>query len=261
MRNRQHWTPTKFKVQHGLFGRGSRLAGNIEHVNPASLMICDMVAAFYQRAIPKYCAGSLLDLGCGHVPLYETYRGHVHEITCVDWAETLHSNQYLDVVHDLTSPLPFEDNQFDTVLLSDVLEHIPTPDRLLDEIVRVLKPNGHLLINVPFYYGIHESPHDFFRFTEYALRRFASQRSLEIVELNPTGGVLEVLSDILLKQVGGIPLVGRTVATIGHYLSILFRANPLAAAIQRLTEKNFPYFYSFVARKAEPTCLLTEPSE
>jgi SAM-dependent methyltransferase len=46
--------------------------------------------------------------------------------------------------------LTFGDHSFDYVLNFDVLEHIPNPEAGLGEIHRVLKPNGHLLLSVPF---------------------------------------------------------------------------------------------------------------
>jgi SAM-dependent methyltransferase len=45
--------------------------------------------------------------------------------------------------------LPFEDNSFDKVICSEVLEHIPDYQGVLKEIDRVLKPNGVLAVSVP----------------------------------------------------------------------------------------------------------------
>lgn len=45
--------------------------------------------------------------------------------------------------------LPFEDNSFDKVICSEVLEHIPDYRAMLAEIDRILKPNGLLAISVP----------------------------------------------------------------------------------------------------------------
>jgi ubiquinone/menaquinone biosynthesis C-methylase UbiE len=45
--------------------------------------------------------------------------------------------------------LPYQDNFFDTVICGEVIEHLVDPDHLLEEIYRVLKPDGHLLITTP----------------------------------------------------------------------------------------------------------------
>lgn len=56
--------------------------------------------------------------------------------------------------------LPFENGTFDLVLLSEVLEHIPDDTAALREIVRVLRPGGHLVISVPHPPApIHDSEH------------------------------------------------------------------------------------------------------
>jgi len=45
--------------------------------------------------------------------------------------------------------LPFADATFTTISMLDVLEHVPYPKESLEEIDRVLKPGGRLLISVP----------------------------------------------------------------------------------------------------------------
>jgi SAM-dependent methyltransferase len=61
--------------------------------------------------------------------------------------------------------LPFRDASFDTVVLLEVLEHVADAPAVLDEIARVLKPGGRLLLSVPFLYPLHDAPHDYRRYT------------------------------------------------------------------------------------------------
>jgi len=49
--------------------------------------------------------------------------------------------------------LPFDDAVFDCVICSEVLEHIPEHEKALSELVRVLKPQGHLVVSVPRYFS------------------------------------------------------------------------------------------------------------
>ena len=130
------------------------------------------------RAIRAHARGRLLDMGCGYVPLYDAYRDLVSENICIDWQNTAHVNPYLDQMVDLTGALPFERGSFDTVLLTDVLEHIPEPTNLICEIARILRPGGKLILGVPFFYWLHEVPHDYYRYTEFALRRFCELSGL-----------------------------------------------------------------------------------
>jgi SAM-dependent methyltransferase len=62
------------------------------------------------------------------------------------------------------------DNSYDMAILMEVLEHIPTPDRALAEIRRVLKPGGILIGSTPFLFPIHGAPHDYYRYTTHGLQ-------------------------------------------------------------------------------------------
>ena len=85
----------------------------------------------YETALAQYASGRLLDMGCGHVPYYEMYKSLVQDVTCVDWDNSLHKNDFVDEAIDLNQPLPLGSEIFDTVLLTDVLEHIFNPIQLV----------------------------------------------------------------------------------------------------------------------------------
>lgn len=74
----------------------------------------------------------------------------------------------VDVVGDVHA-LPFEDSSFDIVLCVEVLEHLHTPQKALDEMRRVLRPGGTLLLTTRFAQTIHDAPGDYYRFTRYGL--------------------------------------------------------------------------------------------
>jgi SAM-dependent methyltransferase len=135
----------------------------------------------------------LLDFGCGLVPLYDAYRGFVSSIVCLDWENSPHSNPYLDATQDLSGVINLESESFDTILVSDVFEHLPDPALTWTELNRLLRPGGKIILNVPFFYGLHESPHDYYRFTEYALRLLAERAGFAVVELESIGGLRKSL--------------------------------------------------------------------
>lgn len=245
MRNIQAWRPSKFVYRQGRL----RASPDPAEVAPGSRLMAGRIAEFYHQRLPTYARGELLDLGCGQVPLFQSYRERVSGVTCIDWQHCRHEHCHLDQEWDLNQPLPVADAQFDTVILSDVLEHVTEPQQLITEIARVLKPKGHLLLNVPFFYCIHERPYDYYRYTEFALRRFMLQAGLTVEELTPLGGSLEVMADMLAKHLQFIPLVGSMLASCVVWITqALCGLTPLKRFSGKSAEA-FPYGYALVARK------------
>lgn len=214
-----------------------------------SRLMADLIARQYEQDLPIYARGVLLDLGCGRVPFYASYVDLVSEIVCVDWANSIHTNPHLDLEHDLTRPLPFSDGHFDTVILSDVLEHIPVPEELCREIARVLVPGGNLIMNVPFYYPLHEEPHDYYRYTKHALRRLIDGAGMAVLSLRELGGAPEVWADLVAKQLVRVPVVGSAAAAGLQWLTGRFVRTSLGRRVSLATGRTFPLGYRVIAQK------------
>jgi SAM-dependent methyltransferase len=244
VRNKQAWKPTKFVLHAG----SGRYVPNPDHVGVGSRFIASLQIDAYVPLLNAYASGLLLDCGCGDVPFYELYKDLVTDNVCVDWVGSVHGNNYVDEFVDLNGPLPFEDDSFDTVLLTDVLAHIATPSDLFASIARVLRPGGALIAGMPFFYWIAEAPHDYYRYTEFALRRLCAENGLEVVHLQAYGGYPDVVLDLVNKKL--VP--GER--TAGAFLG-LCRFLTRRGAYRRLRERtkaNFPLGYCLVARKPTP---------
>ncbi len=243
----ESWAPSKYIY------RRSALAASRDctEVSPGSRLVTDITAGYYDKNLKTYAVGRLLDLGCGKVPLYAAYKEYVSENTCVDWGSTLHKNEHLDFECDLTKPLPFKEAEYNTVILSDVLEHIPQPELLMSEISRVLSSGGVLFLNVPFFYWLHEEPHDFYRYTEFALRNLAESSGFDVISLSPTGGVPEILTDIYSKSILRIPLIGKCLAISAQWLTSLFIQTKFGRKVSKTTSARFPLGYFMIAKKNE----------
>jgi SAM-dependent methyltransferase len=63
------------------------------------------------------------------------------------------------------------DREFDLILCSSVLEHIYDCAAAVERIHRALKPGGRAVLSVPHLFPYHDEPDDFWRFTEYGVRR------------------------------------------------------------------------------------------
>jgi SAM-dependent methyltransferase len=240
MRAEDSWKPTKFAYD------GERLSVGPD-VNPGTWLMTRLVAQAYDRELRRHARGKLVDLGCGTVPLYAAYRPLVTEITCVDWGGSRHGAEHRDVDHDLNQPLPFADASFDTAILSDVLEHVQNPEKLLSEIRRILAPGGRLLLNVPFLYWLHEQPHDYFRYTEHALRLLVERAGLRLVELESLGGAPHVLADVAGKHLQLVPVVGAPLVRMLQ--RTVFGATRTALVHRALapSRQRFPLGYFLVA--------------
>jgi SAM-dependent methyltransferase len=241
MRNRAQWQPTKFELHRGRL-RGSR---DPRELGIGSRLISDLVAAHYQAQLPAHARGALLDLGCGKVPLYAAYAPHVGEITCVDWAP----GDYIDQSCDLSQPLPFEAGRFDTIILSDVLEHMPEPELLWREMTRVLAPGGKIIMNVPFYYSVHAHPHDYYRYTNFALERFVKLNGLVVVCLLPVGGIVEIIADLFAKALSKLPLIGPPLAMVTQFVVGAFGRTRLGARVAQVSSRHFPFGYFMIAQR------------
>ena len=121
--------------------------------------------------------GKLLDVGCGNKPYAGIFEARVQQYIGLEKGRTRY--KHADVWGDVLA-LPFRDGTCDTVLCNQVLEHVPQPQLAIDEMARVLRPDGYLILTAPHIWGLHEVPHDYFRFTPYGLRHLAEESGLTV---------------------------------------------------------------------------------
>jgi SAM-dependent methyltransferase len=249
MRNCEKWQPSKYVYKNGKL-IASR---DPKEVGVGSRLMADLVAGVYSANLQRHAKGKLLDLGCGKVPLFMAYKDYVIENICVDWENTLHKNEHLDFECDLAKTLPFKDGEFDTIILSDVLEHIPQPEHLCAEMSRILAIHGRIIMNVPFYYWLHEHPHDYYRYTEFALRRLVETSGLKLLQLDSIGGAPEIMADIFAKNVLRVPRIGRSLAMFAQWLTAAFIKTKLGRKVSEETKRSFPFGYFLIAEKPAAT--------
>lgn len=246
MRNESEWKPSKFIFRNGRWQRTS----DRRELTTGSRLIAQLVVTQYEQYLAQFAHGHLIDLGCGKVPFYGLYKNHVTRITCADWPQTIHTSHHVDVFCNLNQPLPFADETFDTVILSDVLEHLAAPHLALAEIARILRPGGVVFLNTPFFYWLHETPHDYYRYTEYALRKLLHDAGLDCVVLESLGGSPEILTDMIAKHLSTLPLFGSTVAGLCCDFAIWLRRLRPWRKFSQKTSSLFPFGYFAVAQKS-----------
>lgn len=135
-----------------------------------------------------------LDIGAGRVSTNHSYTEYFPNRHTVD----IDPKRLPDTVADVHK-LPFEDASYGVVLATEMLEHCHTPETALREMKRVLKPKGTLILTTRFVYPLHDTPHDYYRFTEYGLRHLFAD--MDIVELVPETATFSALG-ALLERIG-----------------------------------------------------------
>ncbi len=164
--------------------------------------------AFARRAgVSVPAGGCVLDAGAGDGP-YRHHFGHA-SYEAVDFQEvpdkSYSGNHY---VCDLSS-IPVEDDRYDLVLFTQVLEHIPEPAAVLTELHRVLKPGGRIWASAPLFYEEHEQPYDFYRYTQFGLRRLFEEAGFFDLEIDWLEGYLGTVSYELEVAARALPVARR----------------------------------------------------
>jgi len=150
-----------------------------------------------QRA-QTYARGIMLDLGCGTRRYESIFRSSVDAYIGLDWPE-IEDRARPDVVADAMC-IPLMTRSIDTVLATELMEHLSSPQTFLTEVARVLCDGGTLILSVPFMEPLHEEPRDYYRFTPYGLRVLLEQNGFSIRQLWNKGGWWSVVLGSFVNQ-------------------------------------------------------------
>lgn len=136
-----------------------------------------------EKIIGSLSGKKVLDAGCGRGNLSYLAHENGFDVTAIDLSKSsLKDSSFLfdwagcdiSLVEASLTDLPFEENEFDSVICSDVLEHVPDAKKAMSEIRRVLKPGGRLVLTVP-------NPNTFDLFYEkFALRVLPEKKQIPI---------------------------------------------------------------------------------
>lgn len=167
------------------------------------------VAAF---AAATPAGGRVLDAGAGTAPFRPLFAHATYETA--DFLAVDKAYDAPDYVCDLTA-IPAAEGRFDRVLLTQVLEHLPDPAAALAELHRVTAPGGRILCTCPLSFEEHEQPHDYFRYTQFALRRLFEGAGWRVVEVSWLEGVFGTAAYHLWRIRRALPLGRRALWSHG----------------------------------------------
>jgi len=148
-------------------------------------------------------SGKLLDFGCGLKPYKHLFK-RVNEYIGVDYYnEDREKRQLVDVYYN-GKHIPFENNTFDSILCTEVLEHVFNLDELLIEFNRVLKPGGKIIVTTPFMWEEHEQPYDFARYSSFALLYLYPKNGFDVLKHSKLGNDVEVINQFCINYIKNI---------------------------------------------------------
>jgi SAM-dependent methyltransferase len=139
--------------------------------------------------------GRLLDIGCGTKPYKELFTVDEYIGLDID-SENSRTRGIADYFYDGNS-FPFENESFDAILCSQVLEHVFNPEDFLNEINRVLRPGGKALFTVPFVWDEHEQPHDYARYSTFGLTALFEKNNFNTIDRKKTCDDITVIAQLL----------------------------------------------------------------
>lgn len=208
--------------------------------NLGAIIIDELREKFLEAALKSIGKKEkLLDLGCGNKPYKTLYAQYCNASVGIDVPSTLHQKNNIDMIYD-GEKIPFDNETFDIVLSTEVLEHVCEPKDFLKEIHRVLKPNGTAIITVPFLVPLHEIPYDYYRYTFYGLQYLLSQTNFNIVSIQTFAEYFGVLISfgvqIQLKFWNIVSKKTRIQPVYSKY-------NPFIFLLIYLPQKIYLYFY------------------
>jgi SAM-dependent methyltransferase len=158
------------------------------------------IAALYgtrevMQAVAEYIHGDVLDFGAGKGKQKALALKHGKTYTSLD----IEPHPSVDIVGDVLNP-PIPDNSYDTIISTQVMEHVRKPWIMAQQIERILKPGGISIVTAPFITPFHADPHDYFRYTEMGMKSLFEDVGMEILLCTKHGGWWSCVGEIVKQK-------------------------------------------------------------
>jgi SAM-dependent methyltransferase len=184
--------------------------------------------------------GKTLDVGCGQKPYEKIFHSTEYIGLEVDTPEARKSKK-ADYFYD-GSNFPFSDLDFDSVVSSQVFEHVFNPNLFLSEVNRVLKPGGILLLTVPFIWDEHEQPYDFARYSSFGLQYLLKAHNFEILEHKKTVNDIRIIFQLVNAYLYKIVRIDNRFLKFTILVPFVALFNVLGEALYRFFPRNDDMF-------------------
>jgi len=207
-----------------------------EKLNPESFSI----NKFMDFASNEIKAGEIvLDTGAGCCP-YKNYFSHTtYESTDFEPTINIKQKETKHTFYCSLENIPIEGDYYDSIINTQVLEHVEYPQKVINEFFRILKPKGKLFLTAPQSAGLHEEPNHFFNFTNYGLQSLFENAGFKIVSIKPRGGMFWYLAYQMIE----LPktLLNQYLFESEYNKEIKFKPKPLALILIPLYILSIPF--------------------
>lgn len=210
------------------------------------------ITSFVAQVAKNLPAGnSILDAGAGE-SVYKKHFSHCN-YKAIDLAvgESRWNYSNLDYVGSLHE-MPIEDDLFDAVLCTQVLEHLEWPRESVKEMHRVLKPGGKLYMTVPMSHPEHQTPYDFFRYTSFGLKSICKNAGFHDIKITPFGGLWVRWAYELPRGLSIFPPSGLRSKNPNPLGIALLPGKVVVLALVRLLQTGFLFLDRFDKKKNDP---------
>lgn len=168
----------------------------------------------------KYITGKVLDVGAGDGSRYGGL------FPCKEYLTMdVDAGKGVDIV-GRAEKIPLPNNAVDSIVCTQVLEHLSKPFESVKEFYRVLRPNGCILLTAPQMNELHEEPNDFFRYTKFGLKDMFENIGFKTVAYEQRGGFFTTRGQMFIRylidrlSLYNRPILGRV---IGKFVLIYGR--------------------------------------
>ena len=205
-----------------------------------------------ERAVPLM-RGRVLDVGGRRRNPRGAFRPPLHQVA--SWRYLNPDAASIPDCRGMAESIPLSSDSVDTIVMTEVLQYVESPRKVLAEVRRVLSPGGICLVSVPFLIPVHgDFQVDRRRFTALILREMFDAAGFSEIDIVSMGALGSVLYD-LLHVAFGYALEGRRPVAARFMRGVLAGCRPLFGILDRLSRSLDKYIttgYFVTARKGAP---------
>ena len=199
---------------------------------------------YVAKKLGKLNGDKILDIGCREMILREYLQGNFNYLG-LDYISSKSSDPNF-INHNLEEGLPsnLNDMTYNNVLLFNVLEHVFNFKNCLKNCHLILKKGGCFCGSTPFFFNIHGSPNDYFRYTEQGLLKILEETGFKNIKVKIIcGGIFICFYSSLSRISSKIPLLNNILLIICQSLDFII--NIFSKNIRKI----FPLGYLFTGNK------------